>query len=144
MRRKVKAGIIEADHEECAIIVHYEVEATVLGELGEPIVAERQVRCSPWRVAAGAAQLVGIIPGALQRLVCRSAWCVAAPGVLGSRLEAAARFLLARVHAESRRVLLPRPRTRACTRAHGTPAPMHPCLHPRPCSRAHARRRTRR
>ena len=42
MRRKVKAGLIEADHEECAIVVHYEVEATVLGELGEPIVAERQ------------------------------------------------------------------------------------------------------
>ena len=42
MRRKVKAGHIEADHEECSIIVHYEVEATVLGELGEPIVAERQ------------------------------------------------------------------------------------------------------
>ena len=42
MRRKVKAGQIEADHEECSIVVHYEVEATVLGELGEPIVAERQ------------------------------------------------------------------------------------------------------
>lgn len=42
MRRKVKAGLIEADHDECAIVVHYEVEATVLGELGEPIVAERQ------------------------------------------------------------------------------------------------------
>jgi hypothetical protein len=42
MRRKVKAGLIEADHEECAIVVHYEVEATVLGDMGEPIVAERQ------------------------------------------------------------------------------------------------------
>ena len=42
MRRKVKAGLIEADHNECAIVVHYEVEATVLGELGEAIVAERQ------------------------------------------------------------------------------------------------------
>eukprot|EP00966_Prymnesium_polylepis_P319106 7370624-Prymnesium_polylepis.1 len=42
MRRKVKAGLIEADHDDCAIVVHYEVEATVLGELGEPIVAERQ------------------------------------------------------------------------------------------------------
>ena len=42
MRRKVKAGLIEADHDACAIVVHYEVEATVLGELGEPIVAERQ------------------------------------------------------------------------------------------------------
>ena len=42
MRRKVKAGLIEADHDECAIVVHYEVEATVLGEMGEPIVAERQ------------------------------------------------------------------------------------------------------
>lgn len=41
MRRKVKAGLIEADHEECAIVVHYEIEATVLGEAGEPIVAER-------------------------------------------------------------------------------------------------------
>ena len=42
MRRKVKAGLLEADHDQCAIVVHYEVEATVLGELGEPIVAERQ------------------------------------------------------------------------------------------------------
>ena len=42
MRRKVKAGLIEADHNECSIVVHYEVEATVLGELGEAIVAERQ------------------------------------------------------------------------------------------------------
>ena len=30
MRRKVKAGLIEADHAQCAIVVHYEVEATVL------------------------------------------------------------------------------------------------------------------
>ena len=42
MRRKVKAGLIEVDHADCAIVVHYEVEATVLGDLGEPIVAERQ------------------------------------------------------------------------------------------------------
>ena len=28
MRRKVKAGLIEADHADCAIVVHYEVEAT--------------------------------------------------------------------------------------------------------------------
>jgi hypothetical protein len=42
MRRKVKAGVIEIDHDSCALVVHYEVEATVLGELGEPIVAERQ------------------------------------------------------------------------------------------------------
>jgi len=42
MRRKVKAGLIEADHAQCAIVVHYEVEATVLGDMGEPIVAERQ------------------------------------------------------------------------------------------------------
>ena len=42
MRRKVKAGLIEADHADCAIVVHYEVEATVLGDMGEPIVAERQ------------------------------------------------------------------------------------------------------
>ena len=42
MRRKVKAGLIELDIADCAIVVHYEVEATVLGDLGEPIVAERQ------------------------------------------------------------------------------------------------------
>jgi len=41
MRRKVKAGLIEADHDECAIVVHYEIEATVLGEAGEAMVAER-------------------------------------------------------------------------------------------------------
>jgi cyanophycinase-like exopeptidase len=44
MRRKVKAGLIEADHDECAIVVHYEIEATVLGESGEAMVAERTVR----------------------------------------------------------------------------------------------------
>mgnify|MGYP006974200333 CR=1 FL=1 len=30
MRRKVKAGVIEIDHDSCALVVHYEVEATVL------------------------------------------------------------------------------------------------------------------
>lgn len=44
MRRKVKAGLIEADHDECAIVVHYEIEATVLGEAGEAMVAERTVQ----------------------------------------------------------------------------------------------------
>ena len=39
----MKAGLIEADHEECAIVVHYEIEATVLGENGEPMVGERTV-----------------------------------------------------------------------------------------------------
>lgn len=47
MRRKVKAGLIEADHDECAIVVHYEIEATVLGEAGEAMVAERTVRQCP-------------------------------------------------------------------------------------------------
>jgi len=45
MRRKVKAGLIEADHDACAIVVHYEIEATVLGEAGEAMAAERSVRC---------------------------------------------------------------------------------------------------
>lgn len=42
MKRKVKAGAIEVDIETCTLIVNYEVEATVLGDMGEPIVADRK------------------------------------------------------------------------------------------------------
>jgi hypothetical protein len=42
MKRKVKSGAIELDPEDRAIIVNYEVEATVLGDLGEAMQVERK------------------------------------------------------------------------------------------------------
>ena len=42
MKRRVKAGIIEADFELRALIVHYEVEATVLGDRGEAMQVEKK------------------------------------------------------------------------------------------------------
>lgn len=42
MKRKVKSGAIELDANEKAIIVNYEVEATVLGDLGEAMQVERK------------------------------------------------------------------------------------------------------
>jgi hypothetical protein len=42
MKRKVKAGKIEADFELRALIVHYEVEATVLGDRGEAMQVEKK------------------------------------------------------------------------------------------------------
>lgn len=40
--RKVKGGNIDVHPSEKALIVHYEVEATILGELGDPMLGERK------------------------------------------------------------------------------------------------------
>ncbi|NXW87165.1 KIFA3 protein, partial [Alopecoenas beccarii] len=40
--RKVKGGNIDVHPSEKALIVHYEVEATIVGELGDPMVGERK------------------------------------------------------------------------------------------------------
>ena len=42
MRKKVKTGEIEVDMENKAIVVNYEVEATVLGPNGEPMLCEKK------------------------------------------------------------------------------------------------------
>jgi hypothetical protein len=42
MRKKVKTGEIEVDMDAKAIVVHYEVEATVLGQNGEPMLCEKK------------------------------------------------------------------------------------------------------
>ena len=40
--RKVKGGSIDAHPTEKAIVVNYEVEAVILGPLGEPMLGERK------------------------------------------------------------------------------------------------------
>lgn len=40
--RKVKGGNIDVHPSEKALIVHYEVEATILGEMGDPMLGERK------------------------------------------------------------------------------------------------------
>lgn len=40
--RKVKGGNIDVHPSEKALIVHYEVEATILGETGDPMLGERK------------------------------------------------------------------------------------------------------
>ncbi|NXF20775.1 KIFA3 protein, partial [Rhodinocichla rosea] len=42
VNRKVKGGNIDVHPSEKALIVHYEVEATILGELGDPMLGERK------------------------------------------------------------------------------------------------------
>ncbi len=42
MSKKVKTGEIEVDLESKTIIVNYEVEATVLGSNGEPMLCEKK------------------------------------------------------------------------------------------------------
>lgn len=42
MRKKVKTGEMEVDLEAKAIIVNYEVEATVLGQNGESMLTEKK------------------------------------------------------------------------------------------------------
>ncbi|CAN8218088.1 unnamed protein product [Coccothraustes coccothraustes] len=42
LKRKVKGGNIDVHPSEKALIVHYEVEATILGELGDPMLGERK------------------------------------------------------------------------------------------------------
>lgn len=43
INRKVKSGAIDVHPTESALIVNYEVEATLLGELGDPVLGERKV-----------------------------------------------------------------------------------------------------
>lgn len=40
--RKVKGGNIDVHPSEKALIVHYEVEAMILGEMGDPVLGERK------------------------------------------------------------------------------------------------------
>ena len=42
LKRKVKGGSIDVHPTEKAIVVNYEVEATILGELGDPMLGERK------------------------------------------------------------------------------------------------------
>ncbi|XP_069823490.1 kinesin-associated protein 3 isoform X2 [Dendropsophus ebraccatus] len=42
LKRKVKGGNIDVHPTEKALVVHYEVEATILGELGDPMLGERK------------------------------------------------------------------------------------------------------
>ena len=40
--RKVKGGTIDVHPTDKAIVVHYELEAMILGELGDPMMGERK------------------------------------------------------------------------------------------------------
>lgn len=42
LKRKVKGGNIDVHPSEKALIVQYEVEATILGEMGDPMLGERK------------------------------------------------------------------------------------------------------
>jgi hypothetical protein len=42
LKRRIKGGAIDAHPTDKALIVHYEVEATILGELGNPMIGERK------------------------------------------------------------------------------------------------------
>ena len=42
LKRKVKGGSIDVHPTEKAIVVNYEVEATILGEMGDPMLGERK------------------------------------------------------------------------------------------------------
>ncbi|XP_006005529.1 kinesin-associated protein 3a isoform X2 [Latimeria chalumnae] len=42
LKRKVKGGNIDVHPMEKALVVHYEVEATILGEMGDPMLGERK------------------------------------------------------------------------------------------------------
>ncbi|XP_046844229.1 kinesin-associated protein 3-like isoform X2 [Xenia sp. Carnegie-2017] len=42
LKRRVKAGTIDVHPTEKAIVVHYELEATILGEMGDPMLGEKK------------------------------------------------------------------------------------------------------
>ncbi|XP_075038840.1 kinesin-associated protein 3 [Mixophyes fleayi] len=42
LKRKVKGGNIDVHPSEKALVIHYEVEATILGEMGDPMLGERK------------------------------------------------------------------------------------------------------
>ena len=41
LKRKVKAGSLDVHPTEKALVVNYELEATILGELGDPMLGDR-------------------------------------------------------------------------------------------------------
>ena len=42
LKRKVKAGSLDVHPTEKALVVNYELEATILGEMGDPMLGERK------------------------------------------------------------------------------------------------------
>ena len=42
LKRKVKAGRLDVHPTEKALVVNYELEATILGEMGDPMLGERK------------------------------------------------------------------------------------------------------
>ena len=42
LKRKVKAGSLDVHPTEKALVVNYELEATILGELGDPMLGEKK------------------------------------------------------------------------------------------------------
>ena len=42
LKRKVKAGSLDVHPSEKALVVNYELEATILGELGDPMLGDRK------------------------------------------------------------------------------------------------------
>ncbi|KAF7235162.1 hypothetical protein EG68_10710 [Paragonimus skrjabini miyazakii] len=42
LKRKIRGGSIDVHPTEKALVVHYETEATILGELGNPMVGDRK------------------------------------------------------------------------------------------------------
>jgi hypothetical protein len=42
LKRRVKAGSLDVHPTEKALVVHYELEATILGEMGDPMLGERK------------------------------------------------------------------------------------------------------
>ena len=42
LKRKVKAGRLDVHPTEKALVVNYELEATILGELGDPMLGDRK------------------------------------------------------------------------------------------------------
>ena len=42
VRRKVKGGSVDVHPTEKALVVNYELEATILGEMGDPMLGERK------------------------------------------------------------------------------------------------------
>jgi len=44
--RKIRAGAIDVHPTETALVVNYELEALILGELGDPMLGDKKVRYS--------------------------------------------------------------------------------------------------
>ena len=48
LKKRVKTGSIDVHPTEKALLVNYELEATILGELGDPMLGDKKV----WRASA--------------------------------------------------------------------------------------------